>query len=437
MKKALSIIVTLCMIISLLATTAYAQSNVASVISNGITTEYPSLAGALSAAASGDVVNLFADETLTVSATVGSGVTLNIASGVTLIIPNAATVTNPTTGSNHQGSVNLLGPYVTLEVDENATVNVYGTLVVCGDQQSTQPKTSCLTGYYGRIELNGTIYLEAGAELYARGIIDGNGTVIAKDGSIVYQLFQVEDWRGGSATETAYNAGVFPFNLYRISNITATTEYMNGSYLLAQFYVGLTFLGRYLDYLNEIIIIGDGGLLSFTGVSSTDNIMITYDLLTDRFLASVDGDVAVNDIAVWIDMRIFGIPVFSMDISSAGMILPFGYDYDVEVFSGSLTVSNEIKLLPGCELNVNSGAELIIDNNAALYLYNVDNYNTSYNFKGWNGSSDAQVTGSGTVTVNGTFAESTDVTSTLNVKEYIQSNNSTVNVPFVEIITII
>lgn len=418
--KAIVLTLVLCVIVSLGIVPAFAEDDVTHVYNKTWDIYYATLEDALDEADPDDEIYIVGEYELTTSLTIDSDVTVIVASSDSL----NDTVTG---GSNISGYAPKGSVHSKLIIPENITLTVDGTLLVAGNQEASQPESGCLTGSYGLLELNGDIIVNG--KLYARGEISGDGVVTANNGSEVYQLFQLHDWRGGTATNTAYNVNVFPFNLYEISNIQTTAEYNYGSALYGQYYTRVSIWGISIPSYCNVELLGTNGILSFT--SSVTDVTMTYNRSTNRVKAIVNGDVSTGDINVsfWAGSTTW--------IDSTNLILPFGYNMDVEIADdSSLTVTNSIKLLPGCIID-NDG-DLIIDSGAALYLYNGSNYLGSYNFANWsNSSSDAQVTGAGTVTVNGTFAESTDVTSALNVKEYIQSTNSTENVPFVAIITIV
>ena len=157
------------------------------------TDSYATLEEALENTYEGDTVKLVAQNyTMTSSAT--------LPAGVTLIIPTAADANDTTTGNNVSGAVTSGTAYATLTVPENVSLTVNGTLLVAGNQQGSVPQTGCLTGNYGKMVVDGDVVLNSGSELHARGEVSGAGTITAKSGSKVYQLFQINDWRGGTAT---------------------------------------------------------------------------------------------------------------------------------------------------------------------------------------------------------------------------------------------
>ncbi len=362
---------------------------------------------------------------------------LTIPANVTVVAAyNANDTGDGTSDYNHNGAVTNSNNtyYGKITVSSNGSLTVYGTLIISGQQQSTQPKSGYLSGNYGMLELNGPMSIENGGVLYARGIVDGTSTVTAKNGSSVYQLFQIADWRGGTAASSAYYNvnSVFPFSRYEINSIRTTTTYMNGAQLFGQYYIYAGGSG----YYGNVLMIGEGGLLEFTdSTASTENIIFSSIIGTNEIYTSVsiNGSVQTGDISV---------TAAGMTISSSGMTLPFGYNMNITIANGAaLYVANSIKLLPEFNLTVEAGGTLEIDDGAELFFYAVNDYSNtfSYNYT-WYPILDATLTVETGATVNynglyGRIATSDDTGSNLDLPwpsvpdtttVYEYANNTTV-----------
>lgn len=399
MHKIIAIILTFCMVMSCNAITALADDENGPIYFPDYEVYFDTLEEALSLASSGDTIYVVGDYEMTSSATIDSGVTVKIAT--------SATLNDTKDGNNYSGSVAPGSAFATLAIPSGVTLTVNGTLLVAGNQQSTQPKSGCLTGDYGAITLDGNIIVNG--KLYARGMINGEGNVIANSGSSVYQLFQISDWRGGTGSFFSNYYSVFPFNLYEIKNIQTDVVYMYGSELIGQTYIYAGGSG----YAPEVCIIGANGLLHLNSG------YITTSYSSNTLTAIINGAVQTGDISLSISGTTY---------SSSGLILPFGYNMDVEISTNStLTINNKIKLLPGCDI-ANNG-NLVIPSSGALYVYNVADYLPSYNFAGWGGTANATVTGAGNVTHDGTYAQSNS-SGSIDVPEFKQSGYTRVYVPF-------
>ncbi|MFR0795713.1 MAG: hypothetical protein ACLSHG_04685 [Oscillospiraceae bacterium] len=57
--------------------------------------------------------------------------------------------------------------------------------------------------------------MKNGGSLYAWGFVVGSGSVTAESGGTVWEWFQIDDFRGGTASGAMGN-GVFPFSQYCI-----------------------------------------------------------------------------------------------------------------------------------------------------------------------------------------------------------------------------
>lgn len=387
--------------------------------------DYTTLAAAVAAATGSNVVGTVIVDTNT---TLSSD--LVIPDGVTLVVPNSADDTGKTTASVSSGAVVNGTAYSTLTIAGGKTLTVNGSMIVSGNQQSTTKQAGCLTGNYGKVDVAGALVVNGA--LYAHGQISGTGTVTVNSGAAVHQLFQLQDWRGGNATVSANSSGVFPFNLYEVKNITAQTTYYNGATLSAQYYI----YAASSDNVGDVMILGEGGLLKFASENSGDHVVETFDS-NGVATVTVNGAIQSGSIAI---------TAMGNTIDSADTISPFGYHMNIVVANGgSLEITKDLKILPGCNITVKNGGTLSMTSGVAMYLYGAGGYNSSYNYAGWptgESSSAAVLTVETGGNVSGTFA-STDTTfsnvdgyvssgSTATVKEVTQSGSSVtvVNVSF-------
>ena len=400
---------------------------------------YTSLNTALVDAASGDTVYVVGDAILATNGTVKTG--------VTLVVPTSENYEDDTTTgyANVSGNGTTGEAYRTLTIESGATLTVNGTLLVAGNQQSTQPRTGFLTGDYGAINLEGNLIVNG--TLYARGEISGTGTVTAYSGSTIYQRFQIADWRGGSASRTANELGVFPFSLYELGGISAKTVYMKGSELKGQSFIFAASRGfpGDINFLSN----DEDALMRFTGTSESTEENIAIERNENGVsIATVNADVATGDLSFSFTVEVFGIQI-PIDISTIGRDCPFGYNLNVIVADGAnVTINSKLKMLPGSTFTLSDGATLNISTGMAMNFYGEGTYKAEYFYHPYGTEWDFDATaklvneGTGIVTNNGTVG-STDLNfsnvsgykavgedDTTNVLEYNQATSQAVSVPF-------
>lgn len=338
-----------------------------------------------------------------------------IPAGMTVFIATSAEYEKDTiTGTNISGAGTPGTAHATLTIPSGIQLTVNGTLVVAGNQQSTTGRSGFLTGDYGAIDLEGELIVNG--RLYARGKIEGTGTVTANKGSAVYERFEISDWRGGNASEDAFNKDVFPFNLYELGGIDSKLVLNAGTTLFGQSFIySSTFrLGASLNvpYISstgsessEYNV--DGAIISFN--ESDDNGTVTFTRSEGVSTITIENaEIETGNITYVV--RFFGIPVYNF--SSKNTDCPFGYKTNVVLKNTAVDVNTKVKFLPGSSFTVGAGSALNITANGAMYFYAADTYKATYCQSiptGWDVNLPAvlQVDG-GTVTNNGTLASSSD-----------------------------
>ncbi len=308
-----------------------------------------------------------------------------ISSGVKLLIPyNDA---NTADFDDKPGTVNARksGVYAKptefrkLTLAEGAVVNCYGQINVNAQMYvETNVYTSQVTGPYGAIDITagGELNLESGSVLWAYGYIGGEGTVVGKAGSAIYQMMQICDWRGGTATSSLSDKlkdNSFLFSQYYLQNVEACLKVYSGSTMYAV--TGLT-MDLKLTVAEELVsapIIGtDKGLFRFNANRTDDYMTLKYDSSTDRMNLELYGQIST----VSIDMSVtLGITTYNLNTDE--YILPIPMNYSIHVKEGStVSFTEKFKLLPGTEIIVDKGATVTVGANGAVYLYDADDWNS-------------------------------------------------------------
>lgn len=319
--------------------------------------------------------------------------TYNIPSGYTLLIPRDTKYTA------HKDSPEILGEvanasevpapsaFLTLTLAEGVNLTVDGTLEVEGKQKTMQGGNA----YSGQVcDTYGAIYMEDGSRitvngtLYAWGYIYGSGastegTITTGSSAKVYEFIQVPDFPGGtnlsgfvdsSTSDDANGDGdktndyimSFPFSQYYIQNIEVPLTINAG----AKEYVRTTMTMSKMDIGTAIEFIGSGGMFRpGTGASVTKD----YDPFTDRLVFDIDGNLELRGLALdmsgtWYSGALKLI-IGTDKIDSANYILSLNSNITVNINSGTTSISQNVSLLPGVELNIATGATVQLNSSGS------------------------------------------------------------------------
>ncbi|MBR3844172.1 MAG: hypothetical protein IKM39_01550, partial [Clostridia bacterium] len=154
-----------------------------------------------------------------------------IPAGVTLLVPFDDANTMYTTEAQSIGTYTEPTAYRTLTLASGANLTVNGAVSLSakhyyaqGSKQNGGSPTEAISIL--KMEDNSNITVNNGGALYAYGFVTGSGTVTAKSGATVYEMFQIMDFRGGTQS-TDMEKGVFPLSQYYVQNIEVpmTLEY--------------------------------------------------------------------------------------------------------------------------------------------------------------------------------------------------------------------
>lgn len=290
--------------------------------------------------------------------------TYTIPTGITLLIPFDAAGTLYTDAPAAIRTASASKPFRTLTMSEGTSITVNGAISLggryfaAGGSEQGRP-----VGDYGYIKMadNSSITVKNGGNLYAWGFISGSGSVLAESGATVYEFYQIADFRGGSASATIANGGkkVFPFSQYFVQNIEvpltlnarANEKVYSGVYAMST------------TYTTAINFIGDTGMFKVESGSFTKD----YDEKTDRLVFTVNGEAALNTLAL---------TLAGMDVNSASYVLPITNNITINIQSGNVTINQDAALLAGVEVNIAEGAGLTVANGKNIYFYDSDEWNS-------------------------------------------------------------
>ena len=289
-----------------------------------------------------------------------------IPSGKTLLIPfDEAQTVYTSTPVVVYGSHTTPSAFRTLEMASGANITVNnGGAICCGGQLCATGQmggwNGTPTGPDGRIKMNSgsTITIKSGGNLYCWGYIHGAGSVVAESGATVYEAFQIKDWRGGTATSNVYDYA-FILSQYYIQNIevpltlyAGATEklYSSANASSSAYPMGATF-------------VGSGGMFNLT----SGYMVKDYIESTDRLQLDFYGNASLTS------MTLTGLPLIG-SISTSGYILPITSNISVNIHSGTISIAQDVEMLPSCEINIDSGATLSINSGKNVYVYDNDDW---------------------------------------------------------------
>lgn len=291
--------------------------------------------------------------------------TYTIPVGASLLIPYSASDTG--TFSSKASSVKDApanpAPYMTLTVPQGAVINVNGALNV-NAQQAASPSNyaGSVYGDYGCLKLEEGAYLNfnAGSVGYIYGFIIGQGEVAANNGSKVWELMQLSDWRGGNnSRDLMKSMDSFVCSQYYFQNIESKYTVYSGATS------GICFQTTLLSQLASasVPLIGSGeGLLR---LEEGAHITRTYHGDEDRIVWDLSGTVSASNLAL--DVSVLG---FSVNLDTAKKVFPLQGNYTFNIGDGStMHLTNKFQMLPGCQVNVEKGGKLVSDTGTELYVF--------------------------------------------------------------------
>lgn len=331
--------------------------------------------------------------------------TFTIPNGVTLVVPYSKKLSTKTDDkinvNNEQmkaefevSDANTGSAYRTLTVTEGYTLNVNGTLLVNALQGADNGTSyqSHIVGSYGKMVVGGTVTVNTGAKLYARGyVVDANhssgthnGQINVGSGGSLIQMMQITDWRGGNYTLAVYQQ-LMPITMYYLQNNMVDTTYQYGSTMRAQAVIAYQNIFNLPDKpyeaeMAEVRIITNAtdaadaaDSTPYMFVMKDDaTIKTSYDYDTDRLRFTLDKGTA--------SMNALTISAGQLKIDTASNVLAVSDNMPITVGENATLETNyDLKFLPGAELTVNG--TLNINEGSDLYFYGASDYQADWSYK--------------------------------------------------------
>ena len=371
--------------------------------------------------------------------------TYTVPTGYTLLVPGLdksnLTGTASTTMTTKMTYTSLLGAtskddYVSssvtpkcvckLIVEAGTTIQVNGNISLYACLSATQGYTGRPLGY-GQIHLeNGShIHVNSGAKLHVLGYITGDPTassVVAKEGSNIYEAFQFTDWRGGSgmaggsvmnfatnksATLVDNQYAVFPIGQYYVQSIETMLEMKPGAveWLTTAVDVGGLAIPATTEFINVATTGEDLGLFA---LGSGTTLQKYYDYTNDRLKINVLGNgistsklsymflelsVNIGELGDAVGGTLGGLAGalgggMNSDISldSRNYVLPINNNIDVLIDGVTMDIPYRTAFMAGSSMHVTANAKLNIKNE--MYVYDKElNVQPDSAHRGYYGSS--------------------------------------------------
>ena len=297
--------------------------------------------------------------------------------GVTLLIPGDDNNNHATNYEelNYNGSGSEYVKWIvekgtTITVKGAGAISVYAT-IHCGGADAANGKPA----QYGHVQLGENVKMtfENGSNLYAFGYITGPKTasVLMKNGSKVQEMFQLYDWRGGSASGLNLNNfkqnKVLLFGQYYVQNIEVpltlepeATEVLAAGILMSEgqsVYTDCTFASSDVGFFH----LGDATTLTRYYNADEDRLVFTFAQQEGKTPTKVAKVANVS-----ITLEIMGT---SQTIDTKEFVLPIPHNYDIIVEkNATLQILYDCAFLPGSTVTINKGCRATLGT-ANVYVY--------------------------------------------------------------------
>ena len=321
---------------------------------------YDDLNAAASAAAS-DAANKAL--VLLNSATLPAG-TYTIPAGVTLLIPFDSSNTMYTTQAVSISYDKYSQPtaYRTLTLADGANLVLNGSLSVSAQHtwaNGSRANGGSPTGPVSFVKMQGNskITINNGGALYAYGYVTGSGSVVANSGAVVYENFQIMDFRGGTQS-TDMDNGVFPLSQYYIQNIEVPLTLYSGAteYAYTTIYMSNSDFGSAVAFISK-----SNAMFNLSNGYVTKR----YDGTKDRLVVEAHGDVEFASI---------NMSIGTSSINSKNYELPVNSNLSVYADDCTISINQDIAMLPGSEMVVGENASCVLGKGINVYIYDADQW---------------------------------------------------------------
>ena len=348
------------------------------VIEIGKTTYYESLADAL-AYANNNATTIMSIIMIAFEHTLPAG-NYTLPPMAELVVPSNVDQTGTSASVPRVDAYTAPTVFRKLTLADGVHLEVYGALEAGGTQNSAGQGANGAgvpSGAYGHIVMNSgsSITLNDNSKLYGWGFITGGGTIDARRGAVVYEQFQMYDWKGGKNAGGMLNNSqkVFPVNQYFIQNIEAETTYHPGSQLIAMTSINVSDTRINCDQVRIVGVTGSGAMFLMDEAADQDNTWVrkTYDTTNDKQVYAINSSAHLGSMSI----NLAGVPIIGdLNFDSRNYTLPITSNLKIHLLSGEMDITENTTMLPGAEIEIDKTSTIIINSGKSLYLYDQDEW---------------------------------------------------------------
>ncbi len=236
--------------------------------------------------------------------------------------------------------------YRTLNVPNNVTLNIEGTLLVNAvtGRKSAGLYDQDVNGGCGEIMLGGKIQVKSGGLLDVYGYVKGTGSIEAESGGTVQDLYVVRHWRGGTVASGTFST-LSSITESDMHNIQVRTAVMSGATLSGN--VKMFADKQYHRTLFAQIDNEDGMIHLAEGA----NAVKTYAGEREQLELSGGGTTGSGTL---------NIAVLGLSLNTMRYLFPVDGDNDFVLNGGEWKIEQAFKFMPGATLTLKQGAALTI-----------------------------------------------------------------------------
>ncbi|MBQ3047770.1 MAG: hypothetical protein IJD48_02000 [Clostridia bacterium] len=271
-------------------------------------------------------------------------------------------------------------------IAENVVLTNSGTILVAGE---TSGGGATYTAIAGNTAGNyAKIVMASGAKITNSGTInlfgyideltpDNNSEIVAHSGT-VYMPFIIHDYRGGNYMMSAKNNGVSAFNQFELRNILPQLTLYDDAKLIGHGNLYAKLIQAENNY-SPVYLAGNGSDGNSCIIKLKDN---AYMIAKYRPINRVNDDDkwqdGVNYISLYggADTQTLSLTVMGTNVSTEGLDFPLSFRQNVTLVTGTYTMNQYFKMLPGHVFTVNEGVNLTI-NRLNIYQSYTDNVGLS------------------------------------------------------------